>query len=121
MKTFVIDGNNFSNYREFCKEFSNTVFAGYYHEWTGNLDAFNDYLFGQPYTLVWRNFTKSREDLSYPETVKHLNKRLANCHPSNRPRVRAELKNAESSIGPTILDWILEIIAKHDNIVLILE
>src|SRR5688572_21394641 len=67
-----------------------------------NLDAFIDCLqggMGTPdagiYTIRWLNSELSRTALAYPETVRRLKIRLAGCHPSNRPQVRAELQEAE--------------------------
>ncbi|WP_289140473.1 hypothetical protein [uncultured Brevibacillus sp.] len=121
METFVIDGDSFSSFEEFCKVFDKVVFANCYNRWTGSLDAFNDLLRDVNCTIVWKNFAKSKMDLSYSETVKILKERLEYCPPINRPFVRKDLQRAESGIGPTVLDWLLEIIAEHDNVVLILE
>jgi RNAse (barnase) inhibitor barstar len=121
MKTLIIDGKNHSNFEALCKEFRETVFVDSYNQWNGNLDAFNDLLRDVDCTIIWKNFAQSKKKLSYSETVKILKERLEYCHPTNRPLVREDLQKAESAIGPTILDWVLEIIAEHDNVVLILE
>ena len=122
MKTLVIDGNNFSNYEELCKEFNKTVFVGCYNQWTtGNLDGFNDLLREVDCTIIWKNFAQSKKNLSYSETVKYLKEILEHCHPSNRINVSQKIQRAESGAGPTILDWVLEIIAEHDNVILKLE
>lgn len=78
-----------------------------------NLDAFNDCLrggFGAPedddYIIEWRHHEQSRAALGYPETVSQLELRLARCHPSNRPTVRAELEAARAGLGPTVSDWL---------------
>lgn len=127
-KSFVIDGNNFSDYEGFCDEFSRVILTNKYH-WTGNLNAFNDILFGgfgdiQPgecYTIVWKNVKKSKVDLGYPETVCQLKITLKNCQPSNKDFIQEELKNAEHNIGPTIFDWLIEIIYDNNNVKLIIE
>jgi hypothetical protein len=82
-----------------------------------NLDAFIDCLrggMGTPaagtYTIRWLNSEQSRAALGYPATVRQLRIRLAGCHPSNRPRVRAELQEAESRRGPTVFDWLVDIV-----------
>jgi hypothetical protein len=82
-----------------------------------NLDAFIDCLrggMGTPdagtYTIRWLNSEHSRTALGYPETVRRLKVRLAGCHPSARPRVRAELRDAECEVGPTVFDWLVDII-----------
>jgi RNAse (barnase) inhibitor barstar len=127
-KIFIIDGKNFSNYKGLCKEFSNAVLSGKY-VWNGSLDAFNDILFGgfgdigiaEDYTIIWRNSVKSKKDLGYEETIEKLNERLRNCHPSNREFVLNEIKEAKANVGPTIFDWVVEIIHDNENVTLILD
>jgi hypothetical protein len=88
-------------------------------EWGHNLDAFNDILrggFGTPeggFVLRWVNSALSRERLGYPETVRQLERRLASCHPANREYVAADLERARQGVGPTVFDWLVEIIAVH--------
>ena len=40
---------------------------------------------------------------------RQLELRLGRCHPSNRPCVQAELDEASAGRGPTVFDWIVEI------------
>src|SRR5262245_51356353 len=80
------------------------------------LDAFNDILrggFGTPeggFVLRWKNSAVSRERLGYPETVRQLERRLARCHPGNRTWVGKDLEQARQGVGPTVFDWLTEII-----------
>lgn len=84
-----------------------------------NLDAFNDILrggFGTPdggFTLRWLNHEVSQRRLGYDETVRQLELRLQRCHPSNRKSVAAELARAQAHTGPTVFDWLVEIIRIH--------
>jgi len=127
-KVFIIDGENFNNFKGFCKEFSNVVLSGKY-QWNGSLDAFNDILWGgfgdiegeEEYTIIWRNVAKSRKDLGYSETIKRLYKVLESCHPSNEEKVIQEISNAKMEKGPTLFDLIEEIILDNKNVTLILE
>jgi len=86
---------------------------------THNLDAFDDVLrggFGTPdegFTLLWKNHEVSRRRLGYPETVRQLELRLARCHPTNRIRVSRELEQAQAQQGPTVFEWLTEIIRDH--------
>jgi RNAse (barnase) inhibitor barstar len=81
-----------------------------------NLDAFADCLgggFGTPeqgYVIRWLDAGCSRHALGYPETVRQLEKRLASSHPANRERVADELRAARQLRGPTVFDWLIEII-----------
>lgn len=78
-----------------------------------NLNAFNDCLrggFGTPedddYIIEWHHHEQSRAALGHPETVRQLELRLAHCHPSHRPAVRADLEAARAGHGPTVFDWL---------------
>jgi len=81
------------------------------------------------FVLIWRNHELSRERLGYKETVRQLRHRLERCHPSNIPHAQEELTVAEKNEGPTVFDWLIEIIHEHcpggqeaeDNIMLVLE
>ena len=87
--------------------------------WGHNLDAFNDILrggFGTPedgFTIRWKNHALSRERLGYPETVRQLEIRLQHCHSSNRAHVARQLDQARAGNGPTVFDWLVEIIRDH--------
>jgi hypothetical protein len=84
-----------------------------------NLDGFNDVLrggFGTPeevFTIRWKNREISRQRLGYPETVRQLELRLAQCHPANRARVSQDLEQARAKQGPTVFEWLTEIIRDH--------
>jgi RNAse (barnase) inhibitor barstar len=114
---YELDGECFSTLEEFAKHFSERVLSQ--RQWSGNLDAFNDILrggFGTPeqgFKLVWRNANISKQRLGYSETVRQLEKRLAKCHPTNREAVAADLKLAQQARGPTVFDWVVEIISEH--------
>ena len=129
----VIDGSRTVSLEAFYDEFSCVALDGSF--WGRNLDAFNDALrggFGTPeggFALRWSNSTASRVLLGYPETVRQLKLRLERCHPSNVKHVKGELSDAERGVGPTVFDWLVEIIAVHgpggdeaeDNVQLILD
>jgi RNAse (barnase) inhibitor barstar len=124
-QTLVIDGAAFSTLEEFYDEFTSKVIPG--ADWGHNLDAFNDVLrggFGTPsggFRLLWRNAELSRLLLGYKETTRQLRIRLERCHPSNRAHVQRELEAAVNGRGPTVFDWLCEIIRSHKHIELELE
>ena len=84
-----------------------------------NLDAFDDVLsggFGTPeegFMFRWKNHEVSRVRLGYPETVRQLELRLGRCHPTNRVRVSRDLEQAHAQQGPTVFEWLTEIIRDH--------
>jgi len=124
-RQYEIDGQRFSTLEEFAEEFSNVVLSDY--RWHGNLDAFNDILYGgfgtpeEGFLLIWKHSNVSRERLGYGETVRQLSKRLDRCHSSNRERVASDLAQASKQTGPTIFDWLVEMIREHEDIELRLE
>jgi len=130
---YEIDGNRFSTLEGFYEEVSRVLIPG--AEWGHNLDAFNDILrggFGTPeggFTLKWRQSKLSQERLGYPETVRQLEMRLQQCHPTNREFVAADLDSARRNKGPTVFDWLIDIIKIHsaggreseDGVILVLD
>lgn len=119
-----IDGSSFQNLEEFWDEVSRELVPDF--NWGRNLDAFRDILcggFGTPeggFELRWLNAEVSRASLGYPETVRQLEIRLRKCHPANRNHVREELEAAERGEGPTVFDWLVEIIGNEPSVKLIL-
>jgi RNAse (barnase) inhibitor barstar len=117
MAEYEIDGTTFNTLEAFYDEISRVLIPG--AEWGHNLDAFNDILrggFGTPengFTLRWLNHDVSRRRLGYAETARQLELRLQRCHPSNRERFAAELRSARAHSGPTVFDWLVEIIRVH--------
>ena len=63
--------------------------------------------------MRWKNSTLSRVRLGYDETVRQLTRRLTRCHPSNRQSVGKDLERAQQGAGPTVFDWLVEIIEVH--------
>lgn len=117
MTTLEIDGARFNSLEELFDEVSRVLIPG--ATWGRNLDAFNDILrggFGTPedgFRLVWKNHARSRESLGYPETVRQLEQRLQTCHPSNRSSVAEQLARAGRGDGPTVYDWLVDILRDH--------
>jgi RNAse (barnase) inhibitor barstar len=112
-----IDGRHFGTLEAFYDVVTRRLIPGV--RWGRNLDAFNDILrggFGTPsggFILRWANSALSRDRLGYAETVRQLEHRLSGCHPSNRPSVSADLERARQGVGPTVFDWLVEIIEDH--------
>jgi RNAse (barnase) inhibitor barstar len=115
---FEIEGTRFSTLEEFFAEFSRVVLPSF-DPFLSNLDAFDDTLSGGcgtpegGFTIRWKNHEVSRQRLGYAETVRQLELRLARCHPTNRPQVAEDLKQAQAHQGPTVFDWLMEIIHEH--------
>jgi RNAse (barnase) inhibitor barstar len=88
-----------------------------------NLDAFADCLsggFGTPddgFSFRRLRHAVSAQQLGYAETVRQLERRLASSHPSNRATIETQLVRAQRKEGPTVFDWITEVI-RHRGILL---
>jgi hypothetical protein len=116
-KEYVVDGTRFGTLQDAAAEFTRVL--GLTMPWRGNLDAFNDFLrggFGTPddgFVLIWRHSAISRERLGYGETIKWLEERVQNCHPTNVPFMQQRLAEAQRSKGQTLFDMVVEIIRVH--------
>jgi hypothetical protein len=79
------------------------------------LDAFHDIMSWptSPYVLVWSDSEVSRQCLGHSEIAKKLDEMLQHCHPSNVQDVAQRLERARRAEGPTMFDWLVEII--RDN------
>ena len=127
IKTFTIDSDCFSNLAEFHDEVQR-VLTDDFKRYGKNLDAFNDILrggfnrfeYGENIKLIWKNSSKSKRDLDFPETVKYHKDNLTRVHPSNIDSAKKLLEEAEKSQGPTLFDIIIEIIQRNENVELIL-
>ncbi len=129
---FVLDGKVFKTLEEFYDEI--TILLSLPSWWGRNLDAFNDVLRSdfmpeQGYIIIWKNSHLSKEFLGYEETGRQLTKQLEKCHPDNVLFIQRQLDDAKQRIGPTVFDWLVEVILNHcpggseeeDNAELILE
>ena len=129
---FILDGNNFKTLEEFYDKITEILSLPSW--WGRNLDALNDVLRSdfmpeQGYLIIWKNSHLSKQFLGYEETVKQLFKKLENCHPDNVSSIQRQMEEAKRQEGPTIFDWLVEIIRDHclggneeeDNAELILE
>lgn len=118
MTVYEIDGAEFSTL-EGCLSAFYRVATPEWNPASPGLDGFNDVLrggFGTPeegFRIVWNNHILSKDRLGYPETVRQLERRLANCHPANRGLVNGDLERAKCEQGQTVFDWIVEIIREH--------
>lgn len=116
--TYVIDGGKIGTLEDFWDEVGRKIGAdGYFGR---NLDAFADCLsggFGTPddgdYVIEWRDHETSRRNLGYQETARQLELRLPRVHPTNRENVAARLAAARAGEGPTVFDWLVDIIEER--------
>ena len=118
-RVFVIDGRDLSTLEEFYEVIGAVLVPG--EDWGKNLAAFNDILCWplnedpEPYVLVWMHSKVSRKRLNDLEAERQLEKHLQYCHVSGRPDVAEKLARARRCEGPTVFDWLLEIILEHPD------
>ena len=75
----------------------------------------------EPFVLIWANFAKSRQDLSWEETIKYIEVKLSYCHYSNLNDVKADLELARQHKGETLFEILIGIIKSHEHIELRFE
>ncbi|MFC3997625.1 barstar family protein [Nocardiopsis sediminis] len=114
--TYVIEGREVTSLDRFWQVIGEAVNGpgGYFGT---NLDAFADCLsggFGTPddadFVIEWRDHEASRRALGHAETVRQLRLRRDRAHPANRTAVQARIDRAAAGQGPTVFDWLVEII-----------
>jgi len=116
-KSSISTGPNFQHWKDFANHVSLRIIPG--ADWGTNLNAFNDILrggFGTPeegFIFCRDNHDISKRNLGYDETARQLRKGLERCHPSYRASVENDLAEALKHEGPTVFDWLVEIIRHH--------
>jgi len=111
----IIDGRDFSTLEEFYRVIGRAI-IGPEHSGSGNLDWLNDILSwpcGEevaPYTLLWRHAEESRRRLSHAETVRQLEQRKVRRFPFGDSKAVSDLDAAQRGEGPTVFDWLIEVI-----------
>ncbi|MFF2190327.1 barstar family protein [Streptomyces sp. NPDC058155] len=114
--TYVIPGAEVTDLERFWQVTGEAVNGpdGYFGR---NLDAFADCLsggYGTPddrdFVIEWRDHELSRRALGHQETARQLRLRLARVPEVNRGLVKGQLDEAEAGRGPTVFDWLTEII-----------
>jgi len=128
-KNIIIDGVKFHDVDGFYIEMDKVLTKELTWKTGHNLDAFNDLLrggfgvheYGEPIVIIWENATKSRVHFGYDATIKHYQRMLTRCHPTNVNNVSYLLEDAKQKKGETLFEIIIKIIQSHDNIDLILK
>lgn len=97
MKIFILDGNNFNDINGFYDEIDKLLTKDLSWKTGHNLDAFNDLLrggfnvfeFGEPITIRWINYNKSKKDLG-DDLILKLLEIMLHCDDTNHD-VKVEL------------------------------
>jgi uncharacterized protein (TIGR02996 family) len=118
----TIDGRDFSTLEGFIGTLGRAIY-GEDHQDTANLDWLNDILAWRrgelmsTYTLVWRNSEESRQRLGHAETVREMEKRKERRFPFGLAKAVSDIEEARRGEGPTVFDWIMELIELNSKYV----
>jgi RNAse (barnase) inhibitor barstar len=121
---YVLDGRRTTTLEAFYAEVGQVLLAG--QPWGENLDALQGILSGDygqvpdTFRLIWCNTIVAQNALGYPHTINQLIKRLRDCHPTVLIKTAWALRAALREQGPTVYDWLVELISEHPNVELIL-
>jgi RNAse (barnase) inhibitor barstar len=125
---YVIDGNRFSDFGGFIREFNLKVF-GDAKTWSGNLDQLEDMLrggYGTPtnneaFTIRWLNSKKSRSDLGHAAMNELLRRIRSRVHPTNIEEWNMRIQLTAQNKGETLFLNLVDIFVANKSITLILE
>jgi RNAse (barnase) inhibitor barstar len=118
----TIDGQDFSTLEEFYQTIGRIIIGSHYAG-SGNLDWLNDILFwpcGEemtPYTLIWRNSEESRRRLGHTETVRQMEQWKVWQFPFGNSKAVSDIDRARHGEGPTVFDWLVEVIERNSEYV----
>ena len=92
-----------------------------------SLDAFNDLLYGsfweikgkEKIQLIWKDIEQNQKSLGFQTTLEFYQNKLKSPEIFNRKFVLSKIDELHNGVGLTFFEIILEIIADHENIILI--
>ena len=127
MKKIIIEGKNINNIETFYEEV-NRVFM-LHENWkiAQSLDAFNDMLYGsfgeikgkEKIQLIWKDIEQNQKSLGFQTTLEFYQNKLKSPEIFNHKFVLSKINELHNDVGFTFFEIVLEIIANHDNIMLI--
>ena len=127
MKKIIIEGKNINNIEIFYEEV-NRVFMSH-ENWkiAQSLDAFNDMLYGsfgeikgkEKIQLIWKDIEQNQKSLGFQTTLEFYQNKLKSPEIFNQKLVLSKIDELHNGVGLTFFEIVLEIIANHENIILI--
>lgn len=128
-KTFIINGNNFSDLQGFYDEVVNVLTKNFTDKFGRNMNAFDDILLGgfckfeyqEKIIFIWKNAKKSQKDLGWPETIKYIENKLKRCNSRNLKSIENDLKLAKEGKGQTLFEIIVDKIKKQKHIKFVVQ
>lgn len=92
-------------------------------EWTGNFDAFNDYLSwpDEEYELQIIGADDCAASLGHEAMATWIEGNILTAHPSNAANLRGRLASARQGRGPTLFEFICTMVRDNPHVRLILS
>ena len=127
MKKIIIEGKNINNIETFYEEVNRVFMSQENWKIAQSLDAFNDLLYGsfgeikgkEKIQLIWKDIEQNQKSLGFQTTLEFYQNKLKSPEIFNRKFVLSKIDELHNDVGFTFFEIVLEIIANHDNIMLI--
>ncbi|WP_088889985.1 barstar family protein [Leptolyngbya ohadii] len=121
---YILEGRRTTTLEAFYAEIGRVLLGG--QPWGENLETLPNVLRGEygnvpeTFRLIWCNTKIAQAALGYPHTVHQLTQQLRDCPPNRLIKTAWALRAALREQGPTVYDWLVELISKHPNVELVL-
>ena len=127
VKKIIIEGTNINNIETFYEEVNRVFMSQENWKIAQSLDAFNDLLYGsfgeikgkEKIQLIWKDIEQNQKSLGFQTTLEFYQNKLKSPEIFNRKFVLSKIDELHNGVGLTFFEIILEIIADHENIILI--
>ena len=127
MKKIIIEGKNINNIETFYEEVNRVFMSQENWKIAQSLDAFNDLLYGsfgeikgkEKIQLIWKDMEQNQKSLGFQTTLEFYQNKLKSPEIFNHKFVLSKINELHNDVGFTFFEIVLEIIANHDNIMLI--
>lgn len=127
MKKIIIEGKNINNIETFYEEVNRVFISQENWKIAQSLDAFNDLLYGsfgeikgkEKIQLIWKDMEQNQKSLGFQTTLEFYQNKLKSPEIFNHKFVLSKINELHNDVGFTFFEIVLEIIANHDNIMLI--
>lgn len=127
MKKITIEGKNINNIETFYEEVNRVFMSQENWKIAQSLDAFNDMLYGsfgeikgkEKIQLIWKDMEQNQKSLGFQTTLEFYQNKLKSPEIFNHKFVLSKINELHNDVGFTFFEIVLEIIANHDNIMLI--
>ena len=127
MKKITIEGKNINNIETFYEEVNRVFMSQENWKIAQSLDAFSDMLYGsfgeikgkEKIQLIWKDMEQNQKSLGFQTTLEFYQNKLKSPEIFNHKFVLSKINELHNGVGLTFFEIVLEIIANHDNIMLI--